>query len=69
MDNEYIGKHLKYDVHGIKNALPGECFHGEVWMRCPYCRKATEMVGSTPIKVQDGYRIYKCECGELFKDC
>ena len=66
--DEYIGKHEKINVYKIENALTGACFHGEVWVRCPHCHEAHEMVGSTPLMVKDGYRIYRCKCGELFKD-
>lgn len=52
----------------IKDALGGACFHGEVWAICPYCHKRHELMGSTPIRVEHGYRIYKCSCGKLFKD-
>ena len=63
-----IGKHEKIEVYKIPSALSGDCFHGEVWVRCPHCKKAHEMVGSTPLMEKDGYYIYKCSCGELFKD-
>ena len=66
--NMTIGKHEKIDVLKIPSALSGDCFHGEVWVRCPHCKTAHEMVSSTPIKKKDGYRIYRCSCGELFKD-
>lgn len=56
------------DIWEIKDALSGACFHGEVWVRCPYCYEAHQMVGSTPVAVKDGFRIYKCSCGKLFKD-
>lgn len=52
----------------IKDALSGACFHGEVWVRCPYCKEAHEMVGSTPLIRKDGYDIYRCDCGKLFKN-
>ncbi len=66
--NEALGKHAKINVYEIPSALSGACFHGEVWMKCPHCMKAHQMVGWTPLKVKDGYRIYRCSCGELFKD-
>lgn len=52
----------------IRKAVPGACFHGEVWCRCPYCGKGHELMGKRPIRSQDGYRIYLCDCGEQFKD-
>ena len=68
MDNEYFGKHAKIDLIHIPNAEFGDSFHGEVWVRCPHCNKAHEMVGATPVAIKGKYRIYKCSCGELFKD-
>ena len=40
------------NVMELKDALPGACFHGEVWVKCPYCGKATEL-GYFPQKNMD----------------
>ena len=68
MDSEYIGKHAKINILDIPHCYSGACFHGEVWVRCPHCNKAHEMVGSKPLMEKDGYYIYRCSCGKLFKD-
>lgn len=68
MEQEYIGKHAKLDLWKIENAEFGDCFHGEVWKQCPYCGRAHQMVGKTPLTVIDGYRVFRCECGKLFKN-
>lgn len=53
----------------IPNALPGACFHGEVWVKCPHCNAGNQMMGRQALYKQDEYRVYKCdECGKLFKD-
>ena len=62
-----IGKHEEMDVYRIPDAISGACFHGEVWMKCPHCGRAHEMVGWTPFAKRKGFRIYKCNCGKLFK--
>ena len=67
--SEHIGKHEKIDVIDIPKANSGACFHGEVWMKCPHCGEAHQMVGWRPLKVKDGWNIYRCSCGKLFKDC
>lgn len=54
------------DVMSLKDSLSGACFHGEVWVRCPHCGKATEI--SYYPNVKDGYFIIKCECGKLYRD-
>jgi len=57
------------NIYLIPNALYGACFHGEVWVRCPKCLEAIEIVGARPVDEVKGYRIYKCrKCGDLFKD-
>ncbi len=57
------------NIELIPNALYGACFHGEVWVKCPKCGEALEVVGAHPIDKVNGYRIYKCKkCGNLFKD-
>ena len=56
----------KLDVKTLKDSLPGACFHGEVWVKCPYCGKATEIGYFPPEK--DGYFIIECECGKLYRD-
>ena len=64
-----VGKHEAINLNEIKDCLPGNCFHGEVWVICPHCKKSMEIVGTTPIRVKDRYRVFQCEvCGELFKD-
>jgi len=68
-DDGYFGRHEKIDLSTVKNAKPGDSFHGEVWARCPSCYAAYEMVSTIPVSVKEGYRIYRCrKCGELFKD-
>lgn len=66
---EKIGKHEAINLLNIKDSVCGICFHGEVWVHCPYCGKAHQVVGKVPLKVKDDYKIYECErCGKLFKD-
>lgn len=54
------------NVNHLRNALPSNCFHGEIWVECPYCRKPHEMMGCRDRK--DGYLIVKCKCGHYFRD-
>jgi hypothetical protein len=54
------------NVNDLRDSLSGACFHGEVWVECPYCCKAHEMMGCNDRK--DGYYIVKCECGNYFRD-
>lgn len=68
MDEDYIGKHEKINLLQIPSALLGACFHGEVWVKCPKCKIGYEVVGSEPLAVRNGYRIYRCVCGQMFKD-
>ena len=57
------------DVTMLKDARAGGCFHGEVWVTCPYCGKEVELVGSNPIMKKDGYYIFKCKrCWKYFRD-
>ena len=65
MTNEELEK---IDVKILEDSGYGACFHGEVWVSCPYCRSGHEMVGSNdPIK--DGYFIIECEkCGKIYRD-
>lgn len=59
----------KIDVNKLKDGRPGGCFHGEVWVTCPHCGKAVELVGLNPIMVKDGYYIFKCKrCYKYFRD-
>lgn len=60
---------IRNNFHSIEEALPGHCFHGEVWAQCPHCNKAYEMQSFKPIFIHGGWNIYKCNnCGKLFKD-
>jgi len=59
---------LETDLYTMKESEPGACFHGEVWVRCPYCGKAMQLVGVEPVATIKNYRIFRCSCGELFKD-
>lgn len=54
------------NVNKLRDSLGGACFHGEVWVKCPYCGKAHETMGCHDRK--DGYYIIKCECGNYFRD-
>ena len=55
------------NVNELKSSLLGACFHGEVWVRCPYCGSATEIGYFPPEK--DGYFIIKCDnCKNIYKD-
>ena len=51
----------------IPTALSGACFHGEVWVKCPHCGKAHQVVGWTPLMKKGRYDVYRCDCGKLFK--
>lgn len=52
----------------VKDALPGACFHGEVWHRCPYCDDAWEAMGATYKDVMGIGKTYKCEkCGRIMR--
>ena len=63
MTNEELEK---IDVNKLRDSRTGACFHGEVWVRCPYCETAHQMVGCSDRK--DGYYIVKCNCGNYFRD-
>ena len=55
----------------LPDALPGACFHGEVWMRCPHCKEEIEMMGmyGKEVDAYKEYRIYQCpRCKGYFKD-
>ena len=55
------------NVYSLEKAIPGDCFHGEIWVKCPHCGKAHEI--SYGCHEKDGYNIIKCNnCGKLFKD-
>ena len=57
----------KIDVNKLKMAYPGDCFHGEVWVKCPHCTCGNEIMGVRTHK--DGYIIIRCShCGQIFKD-
>jgi uncharacterized C2H2 Zn-finger protein len=59
------------EVDKLKDARAGGCFHGEVWIRCPYCGKEVELVGYDPVltRIKDGYFIIKCKrCKKYYKD-
>ena len=63
------GKKERPTLNRITDAKSGDCFHGEVWVRCPSCGEGHEMMGATPEWTEDKFRVYKCsKCGELFKD-
>lgn len=65
----YVGKHERIDVFGIKDAIPGPCFHGEVWVKCPYCKEPQELMGVTPIMEIDGCKMFKCsKCDMTYKE-
>lgn len=53
------------NVESLKDSLPGACFHGEVWVKCPYCGEGTEISYFPPEK--NGYFIIKCNCGKLYR--
>ena len=56
------------DVSQLKEAISGDCFHGEVWVKCPHCNSGVELVGITTECTKDGYDIVKCPtCKKLFK--
>lgn len=57
----------RINVDYLRDCIPGDCFHGEVWVRCPYCGKGHEMTGCNSDR-KDGYLIVECECGNYFKD-
>lgn len=54
------------DVSQLAPALTGACFHGEIWVRCPYCTAGNEISNVTDHK--NGYYIIKCcSCHQYFK--
>ena len=57
------------NISSIPKSMRGACFHGEVWVRCPYCHSGNELMGATPEFRIDKWEVYKCEkCGKYFKD-
>ncbi len=46
----------------------GVYFHGEVWSECPYCGEEHQMIGKPYEYIEDGWKVYRCKCGKLFKD-
>lgn len=57
------------EIRQIPSAKGGGCFHGEVWMCCPYCNEAIEVQSTKEEYTEDGYRVYKCKrCNNYFKD-
>lgn len=57
------------DPEEVKSALPGDCFHGEVWLRCPYCLRGTQIVGKPPADIKGRWIFYECDvCGKIFKE-
>lgn len=64
-DKTITSKHI--NLNTMPRALPGDCFHGEIWVKCPHCQSGNEMMGAEPVFVRDGIRVYECEdCGKLF---
>ena len=55
------------NIELIPEALNGASFHGETWVKCPYCKKAHEISTWYPKITKNGYGVYKCSCGESFK--
>ena len=55
-------------VRLIPSMKDGACFHGEVWGVCPHCGEAHQIVGKPFEYVEDGWSVYRCKCGKLFKD-
>lgn len=56
--------------YNTPEAIFGDYFHGELWVKCPHCGKGKEIIGATPVKEVGGYKIYKCgSCGKYFKKC
>ncbi len=61
----------KIDVDKLKDARPAGFFHGEIWMKCPYCGKDIEMMGFNPglTRIKDGYNIIRCmRCKKYYRD-
>lgn len=57
------------EIEKIPQALYGACFHGEVWIRCPFCQEGLETMGAKEEYCNAKFRFYKCKkCGKLFKD-
>lgn len=68
-NEENITKFDEIDVSNIPSLKDGACFHGEIWMVCPYCDNAMEMMGSTYLLKKNGYKLYQCEkCKKIVKD-
>lgn len=74
--NDYVGKHepktdyKKIPVWKLESARSGGCFHGEVWICCPYCGESIQIIGNTKeyLGTREGYDIYRCgSCGKLYK--
>lgn len=63
----YIGKHEKLNVTNIPNVLYRNVFKGETFMACPHCSKPFKLPSNQPYKTVMGFRIYRCQCGELFR--
>ena len=58
----------EFHISQIKHCLSGAVFHGEVWVRCPYCENGNELQGKDRKKCR-GYSLYECEkCHKIFKD-
>ena len=59
------------NVMMLPDAIPGACFHGEVWMQCPHCKEGFEMYGmmGKEVAIEGKYKAYRCpNCHEYFKD-
>ena len=39
------------NVNDLRDSLSGACFHGEVWVKCPYCGTGHEMMKKIGCKV------------------
>ena len=53
----------------VPHVLPGACFHGECWERCPHCGDSIEMMGNRSRSERvDGVRITLCPyCDNPFR--
>lgn len=57
------------NINKILNAKNGACFHGEIWIVCPYCNNSIEAQSTKEKYIENGYRVYQCKtCNNYFKD-